>query len=47
MLSGVEDELATKLKLKVPHTIPVPEGVNVNEWLELPAVTEMDFDPLP
>ena len=47
MLSGVDELVATKLKLKLLHCIPVPEGVNVNDLLDVPAVTKMDFDPIP
>ena len=47
MLSGVDDDVAMKLRLKLLHCIPVPEGVNVNDLLEVPAVTETDFDPIP
>jgi hypothetical protein len=47
IVSNVDDEAATKLKSKLFHCIPVPEDVNVKDLLELPAVTETDFDPFP
>src|SRR5437868_6781077 len=47
MLIEVEEDVATKLKLKLLQCIPVPEGVNVKDLLELPAVTRTVLDPLP
>jgi len=46
-LIRVEEDVAVKLKLKLVHCIPVPEGVNVSDLLELPADTKTVFDPFP
>jgi hypothetical protein len=46
MISRVELDVAMKLKLKVPHWFPDPDGENVNDWEDAPACARTDIGPL-